>query len=1010
MGNSPRIYPRKTMEPNQRIISQNDVNGSSVNTGAATSGQDDYVSQVSPVRHQATVNNREILRIGTWNVNTLFQAGKYDNLKKEMNRMKMDFVGVSEVRWKGTGRCGSDGVEFIYSGGEEHQRGVGVMMTARMAKCMKGYMALSDRVILVKIAGKPIDLNIIQVYAPTGDHPDDEVEEFYDIMGQALRHCKPNEIIIVMGDLNAKIGEGRQGEVVGPYGLGDRNERGDKWIEWCEEKGQIIINSFIRLHPRRRWTWKSPDGQYKNQIDYFTINKRFRNAITKCKTYPGADVGNRCDHVPVVAQLRLKLKKIAKAQTVVRRDWGQLKREGTKSAFQLEVKNRFDVLQESQENQENEKHQVEKEWYSLQNALKEVTEQLIPEKRNIAKQRWMTDEILEMMEERRKVKGNAVRYEQMDREVKEKCKERKEEWLKESCEEIEELQKVNATRMYDKIKEMTGKKRTSRNSVVKDPQGNIIMDQDKVLKTWEEYVRKLYDDIREIRPETEIEIEGRLQGPPIIKEEVRKAIKGMKKGKAVGEDNISVEMIEALDKFGIERVTRLANLIYDTGYIPQKMRESIFITIPKKEGAMECEKHRTICIMSQLGKILLSIIRNRIEKKIDNNVGEEQYGFRKGKGTVNAIFVLRMIMERAIEVQKDIYLCFVDFEKAFDTVRHEDMINMLKDIGLDGKDIRVLKNLYWDQKAAVKIGNGKTNWIEIRRGVRQGCVLSPALFSLYGQKCMEEIEELEGIRVGGRNINNIRYADDTVLIADSEVKLQRIIDGLSTACRRRGLKINTKKTEAMGLTKKKEGIRLNMNEQGKTIKQVDNFKYLGSTITDKAECGKEIKIRIAQAKTAFGKMRKILTNLSMNMNLRLRLMKCYVWSTLLYGSETWTMKKDMKKRLEAMEMWILRRMMRIPWTARITNEEVMRRAGVQRELMKEIRKRQLHFLGHALRAEGLERECLLGKIEGTRARGRQRIKFMDAILMELGDGRRVVDLVRLADDRQRWRSMVSNVT
>ena len=139
-------------------------------------------------------------------------------------------------------------------------------------------------------------------------------------------------------------------------------------------------------------------------------------------------------------------------------------------------------------------------------------------------------------------------------------------------------------------------------------------------------------------------------------------------------------------------------------------------------------------------------------------------------------------------------------------------------------------------------------------------------------------------------------------------------------------------------------------------------------------------------------------------------MKCYVWSTLLYGSETWTMKKDMINRLEAMEMWILRRMMRIPWTARITNEEVMRRAGVQRTLIKEIKKRQLYFLGHILRAEGLERECLLGKIEGKRARGRQRIKFMDALLKEIAYGQRVVDLVRLADDRQRWRSMVSNVT
>ena len=122
------------------------------------------------------------------------------------------------------------------------------------------------------------------------------------------------------------------------------------------------------------------------------------------------------------------------------------------------------------------------------------------------------------------------------------------------------------------------------------------------------------------------------------------------------------------------------------------------------------------------------------------------------------------------------------------------------------------------------------------------------------------------------------------------------------------------------------------------------------------------------------------------------------------------MKKTMEKRIEAVEMWFLRRMLRIPWTARVSNEEVMRRAGVEKTLMKTIRKKQLKFVGHIMRADGLERNCLLGKVEGTRSRGRQRIKYMDAVLAQLGEGWRVVDLVRLADSRSEWRSMVADVT
>ena len=271
------------------------------------------------------------------------------------------------------------------------------------------------------------------------------------------------------------------------------------------------------------------------------------------------------------------------------------------------------------------------------------------------------------------------------------------------------------------------------------------------------------------------------------------AIKGMRKGKAVEEDEISTEMIEAAGIFGVEKVTQMANMIYNTEYIPERMRESTFIAIPKKEGTLECEKHRTISIMSQLGKIIFTVIRNRIRQKIDSCVSKEQYGFRKGKGTANAIFALRMIIERTIEMQKDMYMCFVDFEKAFDMVRHEDLIRILQRIGLDEKDIRLLSNLYWDQKSAVKIEDVKTEWVDIRRGVRQGCVLSPDLFSLYDQKCMEELEDMDGIKIGGRNITNVRYADDTVVFADSETKLQSLIIALNESCRR-GLRINTNKT------------------------------------------------------------------------------------------------------------------------------------------------------------------------------------------------------------------------
>ena len=197
----------------------------------------------------------------------------------------------------------------------------------------------------------------------------------------------------------------------------------------------------------------------------------------------------------------------------------------------------------------------------------------------------------------------------------------------------------------------------------------------------------------------------------------------MKFGKAVGIDGIALEMLKALGNFAVEKITTLANKIYESGELTSHMSKSVFIAIPKVQGTLECEKHRTINIMSQVTKILLRVVLTRIRNKIRPQISEEQYGFVKGKGTRNAIFVLRNLAEKTLEVNQDLYLCFVDYEKAFDKVKHEDLMKMLERLEIDGKDLRIIKNLYWNQKVAVKIDDEESKWQCIERGVRQGRVM-----------------------------------------------------------------------------------------------------------------------------------------------------------------------------------------------------------------------------------------------------------------------------------------------
>ena len=292
--------------------------------------------------------------------------------------------------------------------------------------------------------------------------------------------------------------------------------------------------------------------------------------------------------------------------------------------------------------------------------------------------------------------------------------------------------------------------------------------------------------------------------------------------------------------------------------------------------------------------------------------------------------------------------------------------------------------------------------------MRQGCILSPGLFSLYSEVVMHALEDLEGISIGGRNLNNIRYADDAVLIADSEKKLQALMSKLMDECESKGLRINVDKTNTLTVTKSKEKVKIKVGET--EVKQVESFVYLGSTITDQGNSEKEIVKRIGLAKKAFGNMDNMLKNLSMSIKVRIRILKCFVWSKLLYGCEAWTIRKDFRRKLDAVEMWFVRRMLRIQWTDKVTNEEVLKRAGLERGLMRSIEKRQLQVLGHILRAQGLESDCLLARINGKRAKGRQRKKFMDCLLESFSGPHIVAELVHLAQDRQKWRFMIANVT
>ena len=263
--------------------------------------------------------------------------------------------------------------------------------------------------------------------------------------------------------------------------------------------------------------------------------------------------------------------------------------------------------------------------------------------------------------------------------------------------------------------------------------------------------------------------------PDILECEVKWASESITMNKASGCDGIPVELFQNLKDDAVKVLHSICQQIWKTQQWPQDWKRAVFIPISKKGNPKECSNYHTITLTSHASKVMLKILRATLQQYVNSELPDVQASFRKGRGTRNQTASIRWIIEKAREFQKNIYFCFIDYAKAFDCVNLNKLWKILKEIRIPDHLTCLLRNLYAGQEATVRTGHGATDWFHIGKGACQGCILSPCLFNFYAEYIMRNagLEEAQaGINIAGRNINNLRYADDTTLMAESEDELK----------------------------------------------------------------------------------------------------------------------------------------------------------------------------------------------------------------------------------------------